>query len=830
LVFREPGPTLFRGGAVIFNRMRLYSLLAATCLIGLVVVGVLQVVIHNEAASSSARGLIDRIARRTLGSSASVATAVQAAPVTAQSTVLEDSTGSTCSSEEPMAPAVVLPHEEPSEYVIPQVCSEANRHKTSCYNGEKGSVPSALKASKKLNIAFLVQSSGSANANIAPLWQSIKKHCFHGHDVHLVVFTDNVELVTRELAERPNYITVVHQQPLDSVWEPMARHFLFLKYAPLWQGFDVIFVVHNDMLVMNSWNDRVLLGPDGNPAWTIGTIKTGDNTHNSRVGLISKRPVSSTYISPQQATTVSYFSSGLFGGTANGLAAILRATTSMAREDLKQNPRVIPLHGEESLLNAFFAHNAPSLALGTAFDRQAGLIDAAWRHQVKQHALEAKLTRQNTLTTASHDSAPAPLTTTLPGSMTLGGKDEEFPMPIKSIKAALSQVTVIVTGLTDNDENEEPEEQEDLEGNGPAPSRKGARLLSSVVSKLKGLLPSEPMEEKDVEATAAQRSAVRHCQLVALLRAFAATKGEVGEEDDASQADIVVIVREKDGHLVPNAFTTSHDAVEFAHSLPNLRLAGESSWRGMVATPYSLVIALNANTASRLSTCSISRLRVATKGLPNFDANLKPLQWLLLPLQSQRFDLVGAEIGLIKPRPTVTERHDRVNSAFTLRHQVALPPAPLPPSVALRGGVNTTQVAPISKAASVTTPVDVTAVRESFVLDSVSLSYNGLTKDKVALHPEFETESVACWMTEAVGIDSKLRVENYLGSFLARTSLLDEVKWSPLPLPVSTEKQDEVYSGSLDPSRDAATRQFFSHLQIGAKARVAFCATAEVKP
>lgn len=741
------------------------------------------------------------------------------------------------------SPVFVLEQHDEANLFEPAACRQENRHRTVCFNGEMTTTNAT--ASKTLNIAFITQSSGPYNSFLSDLWRSIKEFCFLKHNVHLVAFTDDVDFVLAELqaedrSGRPNYVTTVHQPRTGWPWDSLGRHSLMLRHEALWRHFDVVFALDSDMLVSGVWDDRALLGPDGStPAETIGSLNAWfyalpfkSLSYDKRRLLVSRKPLSSAFISAEEGEKQAlYYAGGLLGGTPSGFAAILRATVQLSRDDFAKSPKTVALWHDESYINRYFASNPPCLILGPAFvypeppasswlfHQGNAPADSAWSHAFEKHGVEPKLLN---LGTRKHLKASVetfqPLVATLPAFMASNGKQEDFPLPINSIKTALSQTTVIITGLTSAD---------DLPADSPSEKVVTPVSRSSWWRRLFGVV-DDGLEALPLVPTSAQRKNAKWCQLLALLNAFA-TQTETdnkGNDQQLNLTNIVVAVREGKEALP--------SVGELTEKLPNLRFASltnGSSFPQQVPTPFVLVLALNSNAASLADDDASCGATLA------LSLELRTLPWLLSPLQWQRFDIVSGEEGLLRSRSqelAEAQEATKPMSGFALLHHSPAFTSSSPILASFRGR---------SEVSASGETMEVVAVRERFVLHGQergsSTNATGAAivvlggSDVVPLaskaaillkEPEFETEHVGCWATEAVGLNARVPSgRSGVGFFMARTSFLaDEIGWSAVP------EVGRRYSGSLDPARDITTRTFFSDLHVEGQARVAICATAKL--
>lgn len=214
------------------------------------------------------------------------------------------------------------------------------------------------KFSRRQRIGFATYATGPYNAFLPDMWESLKRYVLTDHDVHLFVFTDTA--LNGTTLSGPN-VHSRHQPRLGWPFDSIGRHYLYLRYLSWFSGMDYVYSVDCDVLFTGPWDERILANRVGAlNAWFFG-VPVKSSTYDRRVTL-SGKPFSTAFI--EDGVGTHYFAGGLFGGTLDGFADILRASVALVKDDLRQSPPRIALWHDESYLNAVFAEHPPDLILG----------------------------------------------------------------------------------------------------------------------------------------------------------------------------------------------------------------------------------------------------------------------------------------------------------------------------------------------------------------------------------------------------------------------------------------------------------------------------------
>lgn len=316
----------------------------------------------------------------------------------------------------------------------------------------------ARKDGKKLKIGFITFATGPYNDFLPELWESIKKHAFRNQETHLFVFTDKA-LDSTFLSEKgvggKGAERRIHKKFISRLGWPFdssARHFLYLRSLSFFSEMDYVFSIDSDMAFVGDWDERALgERVAAFQAWPFGHSRE-DFKYDSRLTL-SGAPYSAAYIGPGEGSC--YYAGGLFGGTVEGFAAILRATTEMTRDDLRKSPPRTALWHDESVLNRYFASNPPTLILGPHFVYPEAPADS-WLYfpsnpsrevWLRMRLLREAAPRLLNLGVRKHLKASVetfqPPTSLIPAVMSLSGKPELFVTPATPESMA-PRVTFIV--------------------------------------------------------------------------------------------------------------------------------------------------------------------------------------------------------------------------------------------------------------------------------------------------------------------------------------------------------------------------------------------------
>ena len=223
----------------------------------------------------------------------------------------------------------------------------------------RGAPPRLAGGGSVLHIGFVTYATGPYNAFVKDLWASMQLHAFKRHDVHLYVFTDDVDAYSGRANVHARY-----QQRVGWPFDSLGRHFLFLSNIDWFADLDYIFSIDSDAIVVGPL-DETMLGERVAVlhAWFFG-LDLGTYPHDNRTTPAGTR-LSAAYI--EDVERQCYFAGGVFGGSVRGFRGILEQTVALAQADLNASlPRVALWH-DESYLNRAFLDVPPDVVLAPNF-------------------------------------------------------------------------------------------------------------------------------------------------------------------------------------------------------------------------------------------------------------------------------------------------------------------------------------------------------------------------------------------------------------------------------------------------------------------------------
>jgi hypothetical protein len=218
-----------------------------------------------------------------------------------------------------------------------------------------------------LRVGILVSASGTYVSWLDGLITSAETHFFRGApntEVHYFVLSDVPELHVGP----PARTHLILQPRLGWPFDSMFRHQLYLKHRAAFRGMDFLLVLDADLVFVNAVGSEIL-------GRTLGVLQSFSFGKEGARLPFERYFLSSAFVSLAEGRC--YFAGGVFGGTFEGLATLLRSTTWLMEWDLAVRGESA-IFDDESYLNKVFTENPPSVSLGANYVFPEPPADRVW--------------------------------------------------------------------------------------------------------------------------------------------------------------------------------------------------------------------------------------------------------------------------------------------------------------------------------------------------------------------------------------------------------------------------------------------------------------------
>ena len=200
-----------------------------------------------------------------------------------------------------------------------------------------------------MNIAFLVVATGKYIQFVKPLHDSIKKHLrIVDAKFNVFVFTDQPTV--------PFGCRRVQQEHKPFPYPTLMRYHMFHQNRRLYEGYDYIFYLDADMLLVGDVGKEIL-------AERLGVQHPGFYNKERKVFSYETRRLSTACVNANEGTT--YFCGGFNGGRSS--IYLTMAQTIAKRVDADTANNIVALWHDESHLNRYYIDNKPTMILNPSY-------------------------------------------------------------------------------------------------------------------------------------------------------------------------------------------------------------------------------------------------------------------------------------------------------------------------------------------------------------------------------------------------------------------------------------------------------------------------------
>ena len=197
-----------------------------------------------------------------------------------------------------------------------------------------------------MKIGLLLISTGGYNIFIDPLLSSIRRHFMPGGNVEIVLFTDRMRVLEKN-------VTTIYKEHESWPYITLKRFRIFSTYEEIIRNYDYLYYCDIDMLFVSSVSEEII----GNRVATIHPGFLGGK------GTPERRQESRACILNNEENT--YFAGGFFGGSSSEFIKMSTLLSAEIDEDLYNG--IIAVHNDESHLNRYYMNNPPDLVLSPSY-------------------------------------------------------------------------------------------------------------------------------------------------------------------------------------------------------------------------------------------------------------------------------------------------------------------------------------------------------------------------------------------------------------------------------------------------------------------------------